>query len=362
MELIILAIIIFAVYRTIKARRKNAREAAEHRKKFEELNKMSPEEERAVQAWRAYRNAPGEASMRLLEEAVAADTKHWNIDFMMGLRYDAGLDGVPYDKERAKSWYEKALAKAKSYGSDRYVKDMERFLDYHHRPYGNFINPNIQQEQTRRLETALLMCVHFSAGEGGILYCNERNGMVGYALTFPDAMNMIRRLPGHSPAVLQLMQDYDAHVKASPILGQPVEERRERFNRFLRFQPNPKRLSDPGADYHFFLFGLLYLTDNTPYLGMLREFVEADLKFSVELAYVKHFAWSIEAGSAEGMYMQFRQLDAFRRVYHWDDSKADFMCRDVFLDYTGKKGWDDGAKWLAEKYYPGSEADEWVFD
>lgn len=42
MELIILAVIIFAVYKTVRARRKNAREAEESRKKFAELNKLSP--------------------------------------------------------------------------------------------------------------------------------------------------------------------------------------------------------------------------------------------------------------------------------------------------------------------------------
>ena len=46
----------------------------------------------------------------------------------------------------------------------------------------------------------------------------------------------------------------------------------------------------------------------------------------------------------------------------WDDSRAASHCRDVFLEYTGNKGWDDGAKWLAEKFYPGAEKDEWVFD
>ena len=49
MELIVLAVIIFAVYKTVRARRKNARESEESRKKFAELNKLSPEEERAAQ-------------------------------------------------------------------------------------------------------------------------------------------------------------------------------------------------------------------------------------------------------------------------------------------------------------------------
>ena len=362
MELIILAVIIFAVYKTVKARRKNAKEAEEQRKKFAEFNKLSPEEERATQAWSVYRNAPSEASMRLLEEAVAADTNHWNMDFMMGIRCDTGIDGVPADRERAKRWYEKALAKAKAHGSERYVKDMETFLDYYRRPYGNFKNPDSRAEQTRRIQTALLMCVHCSDGEGGILYCNERNGIVGYALSFPEALRIIRQLPGHSPAVLHLLEDYDTTAKASSITGVPVEKRRERFNEFLKFVPNNKRLSDKGTDYRFFLFGLLFLTDKTPYYGLLKEFIESDLKFTMETAYVKYFAWAIEAGSAEGMYMQFQELDAFRRVYRWDDSRAASHCRDVFLEYTGNKGWDDGAKWLAEKFYPGAEKDEWVFD
>ena len=362
MELIVLAVIIFAVYKTVRARRKNAREAEESRKKFAELNKLSPEEERAAQAWSVYRNAPSEAAMRLLEEAAAADTNHWNMDFLMGIRCDTGIDGVPVDRERAQSWYERALAKAKSYGSDRYVKDMETFLDYYRRPYGNFQRPDSRVEQTRRLETALLLCVGCADGSGGVLRCNMRGGVDGYALDFSAAMRIIRQMPGHSPMVLRLLEDYDAIAKSNPILGMQPEERRERFHGFLKLLPNTKHLSAPGTDYHCFLYGLLIQTNNTPYYGLLKEFIESDLKFTMETAYVKYFAWAIEAGSAEGMYMQFQELDAFRRVYRWDDSRAASHCRDVFLEYTGNKGWDDGAKWLAEKFYPGAEKDEWVFD
>lgn len=315
-----------------------------------------------IKAWSVYQHNPSAETMQAFEAATANDAKHWSMDLMMGLRYDAGLDGVPVDRERSKVWYARALAKAKDFGVQKYVQDLEKFLAYYSRPYGNFKHPDSRVGQTRRLETALLMCVSCVDGSGGILRCNMRGGVDGYALDFSAAMRLIRQMPGHSPMVLQLLEDYDAIAKSNSTLGMQPEERRERFHAFLKLLPNTQQLSAPGTDYHCFLYGLLLRTNDTPYYGLLREFIESDLKFTMETAYVKYFAWAIEAGSAEGMYMQFQELDAFRRVYHWDDSKADFMCRDVFLEYTGNMGWDDGAKWLAEKYYPGTEKDEWVFD
>lgn len=361
MPIIIIIVLILVIF-IVRARRKNAREFEEHMAQFNEAHKLTPEQEQVIKAWNAYQSEPGAEAMQAFEAATDADAKHWSMDFMMGIRYDIGLDGVPADPERSKVWYAKALAKAKNFGEPKYVQSLEKFLAYYNRPYGNFKHPDSRGEQTRRLETALLMCADCVDGSGGILRCNRRGGVDGYAIDFSAAMQIIRQMPGHSPMVLQLLGDYDAIAKSNSTLGMQPEERRERFHGFLKLLPNTKQLSAPETDYHCFLFGLLIQTNCTPYFGLLKEFIESDLKFTMETAYVKYFAWAIESGSAEGMYMMFEELDAFRRVYHWDDSKADFQCRDVFLEYTGNRGWDDGAKWLAEKFYPGSEAGEWVFD
>ncbi len=359
---LVIIILLLIVFWTLNERRKNARKQKEAQERWKELSKPSPEEEKKTLAWQTYRDNPCEETLQAFEEAVAADVKHWITDFIMGIRYDAGIDGFPFDRARAQSWYAKARAKATGYGVEDYVRELDRFFEYYNRPYGNFKNPDIRSEQTRRLQTALLMCVHCTDGEGGILYANRYNGVRDYIMDLPGAIRMIRQMSGHSPLIIKLLEDYKAQAESSPVLGVPVEERRAQFNDFLKYAPSQKSLSEPGMDYRFFIFGLLTLTDRTPYFGLLREFIENDAKVSTETACVRYFGWAVEGGSAEGIYMALKEQDAFGRVYNWDDSKADYELRDLLLEYTGNVGWSESAKRMAEEFFPGTEEKDWIFD
>lgn len=362
-KLLLILVVLYFVISTLIARRKNDKKRAEEHARYQELTRTTPEEERKNEAWRAYDANPCEETLQAYEDAIAADTKHWVTDFIMGIRYDTGIEGYPFDPERAQTWYAKARAKAEKFGDKEFIEDLNKFFTYYNRPYGNFKDLDIRSEHTRRIETCLVMCVSGIAGggSGGIIACNIHNGYRGYVLRVADAISKIKEMPGHSPMILQLLEDYKAESEASSVLGLPAEECRQRYNSFLNtYVPDNSRLSERGMDYRFFIFALLVLTDKTPYWGKLRRFAEE--RGSVEKFYVKFFAWAIEGGSAEAVYMMLSNQEAFRRVYNWSNDSADYHLRNTFTDYVGGVGWTKTAQRMAEEFFPGTEKDDWLFD
>lgn len=357
-QIIFILFIIFVVY-IFMQRRKNAKICAEETAKHIQAHKSTPEEDAANQALKRYRDNPCEETRKALEAALDADTNHWQTDFILALRFDTGIDGFPLNREYAQTWYKRALAKAKSFGSSQYIRDLEKFFTYYDRPYGNYKDLNPDVEQARRIQTCLLLC----SSRLGIISCRIRSSAEGYILDHSNAIRMIRQLPSHSPMVIRLLEDYQKEAQLGNHGVMEPAEQNQRFNAFLKLQPDPGRMQEPYTDYHFFLFGMFALmNDPTPYYGRLRKLWEDELQTSLEKAYVQYFLWGLSGGSSECMYMLLKERAAVEKIKNWDKTASDYNYNDFFMEYTGNVGWPGYAQKMAAEFFPGTDEHNWILD
>ncbi len=367
MELLLLIVIIGVVIHFYKKWKRNA--AAERERKAIEKAEAAktPEERQAEQAWKAYSDSPCQANLQNLEEALKADTKHWKMDFLMGIRYDTGIDGIPFDREQAGRWYASARDKAKAFGNEGYVSELDRFFSYYNRPYGNFKNPDILTEQTRRIQSAVLMMLCYGQKiKTGVIPGHLHSGEEGFLLQLTEAEAMIRQMKNHSRMVLQLLEDYDVHARRSSTGVYSVAEYegyKQRFNQFIMgYGPDVDRKYEPGMEYQFFVMGLLVQSNGAPYLDCLQKFVTEEAGVSMETFCVKYFSHAYDAASSEALYMELKLSKIFQKIYKWDDANTEFHHKDHFMEYVGNVGWCDSAKRIAEEFFPGTNEKDWIFD
>lgn len=354
MGAILLIIIVLVVVYFMNERRKNAAKLEAECQEIRRKNTETPEDQKVQAAYVVYRDDHSEANRKRYLDAVDEDQKHWREDFLIALRYDAGLDGFPFDRKEAGKWYGKALKKAKAFGNQTYVEDLNRFIRFYNRPYGNFKSgADPRMEQTRRIETACLMC----ARDSGIIRGNLRSGAEGTLVRYGEFIEMVKKMKGHSDMAIQVLEDYAFMSKIS--LNDPNEYqlRKQRYDAFR--MPDVEKQFEPGVDFEFFLFGMMLLEDRNPYAGGLRETVE-NVGSSVEQICVKAFSRAFGAGSTEALYMELEQGEAYKRVYKWDEDDRERNAMDHFFEYTGRMGWTEDAKLIAREFFPDTDEAFWI--